>query len=272
MLLSAEQKNNEEIKNQLVNLWCEVFSDSEEYVRLILPFLPFFDCYAVFEKEEIVSAMYLLPSEIKIGEKLYKGRYLYAAATKEKSRKNGYMSLLINEAIDTLKDKADFISLVPANDGLYFYYARFGFESAMYNYVTKLTCDGVCNLSDGEALKAEKVNALRKEYFSCAHHFSDKTMEYALDCYRFFGSEFLERRGKAFLYADDENTVYEGLFESSEREEYVAFLKETFKGETEVISAFRLNEASEKTRCGMVKAFNSALQNEKEIYMNHTLM
>ena len=125
MLLTKEQKNCEAIQNQLVNLWCEVFSDSEEYVRLILPFLPFFDCYAVFEKEEIVSAMYLLPSEIKIGEKLYKGRYLYAAATKEKSRKNGYMSLLINEAIDTLKDKAtlfplylqmtDFIPIMPVS-------------------------------------------------------------------------------------------------------------------------------------------------------------
>ncbi len=269
MLLTKEQKNCEDIKNQLVNLWCEVFSDSEEYVRLLIPFLPSFDCYAAFEGDELVSAMYLLPSEIRCVERLYKGRYLYAAATKEKCRKNGYMSLLINEAIDTLKDKADFISLVPANDGLYSYYARFGFEAVMYNFVTELEGKGD-GIPEGEVMSAEEINKLRKECFNNAHLFTDETMEYALSCYRFFGSEFIKKDNCSFLYVEDENTVYEAL--SGNTDECLTFLENSFKGRINAVSPYKLTEKSEKVRCGMVKAFSDALKNEKEIYMNHTLM
>lgn len=272
MLLSSEQKNSTEIQSQLINLWCEVFGDCEDYVKVILPFLPHFDCYAVFEDNEIVSAMYLLPSEIKCNEKLYCGRYLYAAATKERCRKNGYMSLLINEAIDTLKDKTDFISLVPANEGLYSYYSRFGFESVMYNYVTELNCNGEESFGDCKVLQEKEVNRLRKECFDNAHLFTDETMEYALQCYEFFGSDFLQSNGKVFLYMKDENTVYEGLFSESQKNEYLSFLQDNFSGKIEVVSSFELNKTSEKIKCGMVKAFDCTLRNEKEIYMNHTLM
>ncbi len=273
MLLSSEQKNSAEIQNQLVMLWADVFGDSEDYIRLFLPFLSRFEVFAVFEKEKIVSCFYLLPSEILCNGKSYKGYYLYAAATKESCRGKGYMGGLIKEAINELRKKADFISLVPANDGLYSYYSRFGFESVMYNYETVISCKGVCDsLKDGKALSGKEVNKLRKESFLNAHLFTDKTMEYALSCYRFFGSEFLRKNGKAFLYVKDENTVYEGLFSLEEKDLYLSFLENNFLGRTKVISPYELNETSEKLRCGMVKAFDCTLKNEKEIYMNHTLM
>ena len=209
MLLTSAEKRKDKTLSQLVDLWMTVFGDSEDYIKLIAPYLELFDCYAIKEDGKIVSAFYLLPSEIKIGSRIYAGRYLYAAATYEEYRKNGYMSSLINEAIEDKENQLDFISLVPANNSLYSYYGRFGFEPIMYNYRTRLICNGnekaeCCVVTDGK-----KINDLRKNKFDRVHLFTDETMNYALSCYGHFGSFFKNAGGSAFLYADDEKTVYE---------------------------------------------------------------
>lgn len=270
MRLITSQKNSTRVQSDLIKLWNTVFGDDEEYIKLILPYLCVFDCYAVEENGKIVSAFYLLPCEIKVGEKLFKGKYLYAAATYEECRKKGYMSFLINEALSELKNKIDFISLVPANDGLYSYYARFGFETAMYNVVSKLRCKG--SMTNGKSLSAEEVNSLRKEKFNNAHLFTDETMEYALRCYSFFSSEFIEKNSSAILFVNDEKTVYEGIYSEDEKESYIEFLENSFDGEISVVSPYELNSNSQKVKCGMVCAFSDELKNDKNIYMNHTLM
>lgn len=273
MRLSLTHKNSSNVREDLVRLWKDVFGDSEEYIRLILPYLPFFDCYAVVEEGTVVSAFYLLPCEIKKGEKIYKGRYLYAAATDKSSRKMGYMGSLINEAINELKSEIDFISLVPANEGLYTYYARFGFESVMYNYVTKLKCTGEKDtLKNSEVCGAQEINLLRKEKFDRVHLFSDESMKYALSCYGFFGSAFYKKKDSAVLFVKDESRVYEGVFNVDEKEVYLSLLRDNYKGEISVVSPYALNESSIKEKCGMICAFNDELKDEMDIYMNHTLM
>ncbi|MBR2418432.1 MAG: GNAT family N-acetyltransferase [Clostridia bacterium] len=273
MLLNSEQKNSIEIQNQLVMLWADVFGDSEDYIRLFLPYLSDFEVFAVFEKEKIVSCFYLLPSEILCNGKSYSGYYLYAAATKESCRGKGYMGGLIKEAINELREKADFISLVPADEGLYSYYSRFGFESVMYNYETVISCKGVCDsFKDGKALSGKEVNKLRKKHLNNAHLFSDETMDYALSCYGFSGSEFLQKGDISSLYVKDEKTAYELFSEAGTKEDYLSVIENNFEDRIKVISPFKLTEKSVKVKCGMVNAFPEVLKNEKEIYMNHTLM
>ena len=268
MLLSAEDKNNEKVQSELIKLWNEVFGDEKAYAKLILPFLSHFDCYAVSEEGEIVSAMYLLPCFIDISGKTYKGKYLYAAATKEESRNNGYMSLLINEAVENNKNVIDFISLVPADEGLYSYYGRFGFEAVMENYETDLRCiadkDNLIFVGDN----AEKINSVRKECFTRFHYYDEKTMEYALECYHFFGTDYFGVNNSLVMFADDERTVYEVL----EKGDYTELLKQNLGGEIKVISSEKINESSKKMKCGMVLSFSEELKKEKEIYMNLTLM
>lgn len=273
MLLSPEEKKDKKIQSGLVALWQRVFGDEEEYIKLILPYLGHFDCYAVVSDGTVVSAMYLLPSEIRTGNGVFKGKYLYAAATDERYRKNGYMSKLIREAIENNKDEIDFISLVPANEGLYSYYARFGFESAMCNYETVMSCEGKDRVPLGEEINDGKaLNELRKSKLCNAHLYDDKTMEYALSCYGFYGSHYRKVKNSALLFVRDENTVYEGIFSEEEKTVFSEIVKSFGDDEIKVLSPYRLNENSEKVKCGMVCAFNDELKNEKEIYNNLTLM
>lgn len=270
MLLTSAEKRKDETLSQLVDLWATVFGDSEAYIKLIAPYFELFDCYAIKEEGKIVSAFYLLPSEIKAGEKIYKGKYLYAAATYEEHRKNGYMSRLINEAINDNKNELSFISLVPANEGLYSYYSRFGFETLMYNCVTKLNCDGDgkndCDtVNDGKA-----INSLRKDKFDCVHLYNDEAMNYVLDCYGHFGSFFRFYENSAVLYVEDENTVYEAVFDATEKDALLKYVRENYQGEITVITPYKLDGTTKKNKCGMILDFSGELENS--IYMNHTLI
>ncbi len=272
MLLTSAEKRNEETVNQLVSLWKTVFGDSEDYIRLLVPYLDNFDCYAVKENGKIVSAFYLLPSEIKVGSIIYKGGYLYAAATYEKYRKKGYMSCLIKEAINNKKNELDFISLVPASEGLYSYYGRFGFEPLMYTCITKIYCNGKNDALEDVITDGEKVNSLRKSKFDNVHLFTDVTMNYALSCYGHFGSCFRKKNDSALLYVEDEKTVYEGVFGETEKNEFVKLLKENYSGEITVLSPYKLNENTDKIRCGMIYDFSGELKTSGVVYMNHTLI
>lgn len=272
MLLTSREKRNEEAVSQLVELWQKVFGDDEEYIRLLVPYLDSSDCYAIKEDGRIVSAFYLLPSEIKIGSRYYKGGYLYAAATYEEYRKKGYMSSLIKEAIDSKKGEFDFISLVPANESLYSYYGRFGFEAKMYNYRTKILCNGTYESKTEKISDGAHINGLRKGCSRNIHLFSDEAMNYALSCYGFFGSFFENRGDGTVLYIEDEETVYEVLFGKNAAAEYLAYLSQSFNGEITAVTPYRLNEASEKIKCGMIYDFTGELKNIKEVYMNHTLI
>ena len=272
MLLTSEEKRNEETVNQLISLWKTVFCDDEDYIRLLVPYLPIFDCYVVKEEGKIVSAFYLLPSEIKVGQRIYKGSYLYAAATYEEYRKNGYMSRLIKEAINGKENELDFISLVPANDGLYSYYSRFGFEELMYNFRTKITCDGKNNEQSDFITDGERINSLRKSKFDFLHLFTDSAMNYALSCYGHFGSHFKALNDSAVLYVEDEKTVYEGIFSEREKEDFTKLLKDSYSDEITVLSPYSICENSEKIKCGMILDFSSELKKSGGIYMNHTLI
>lgn len=272
MLLTAAEKRKDETINQLVDLWKTVFGDSEDYIKLLVPYLELFDCYVIKKETKIVSAFYLLPSEIKIGSRIYNGRYLYAAATFEECRRNGYMSQLINEAINDKKNQLDFISLVPANEGLYSYYGKFGFKPIMYNYESKIVCDGNNKTENDNITDGKMINILRKNKFDYVHLFTDETMNYALSCYSHFGSFFKCVNNTAILYIDDEKTVYEGLFSENETDIYKEYLKANYEDEITVVTSYKFNDSTEKNKCGMILDFSGELKNSVGIYMNHTLI
>ena len=272
MLLTSADKRKDETVSQLVSLWQTVFGDSEDYIRLFEPYLDSFDCYVIKEEGRIVSAFYLLPTEIRTEKRIYKGSYLYAAATYKENRCNGYMSSLISEAISDKENESDFISLVPADDGLYNYYGRFGFEPIMFNYRTKLICEGVGKPEGNRISDAESINLLRKNKFDNVHIYADNSMNYALSCYSHFGSYFTAVNDSAVMYDEDEKTIYEGIFSENEKVWFIDYLKKNCSGEIFVVTPYRIDDTTEKIRCGMVLDFSGELNKQKEIYMNHTLI
>ncbi len=113
-------------KKELSSLWQMTFLEDSQVIDY------FFD--KVFKSVvapvikvdgEIASALFLLPC--KIGE--YEGKCVYCAMTKYPHRGKGYMKELLDFSYDyCLKNGFDFLFLVPAEESLFDYYEKCGFE------------------------------------------------------------------------------------------------------------------------------------------------
>ena len=247
----------------LINLWQRVFGDEREYIELFFR-KAYFDseCFAEIADDETVSALYLLKSVIKCGGKIYRGRYLYAAATLPEYRGKGLMARLIKEALEYAKNEnLDFIALVPADDGLYDYYGRFGFSEAMYKYKYLHQNDTATMRVYREINDSEEFCKIRGSADCDMLIYSDICNEYAFECLHYSGTRIFYLSDNAY-YAEGEE-----LF-CSERETAMNLIN-NLSGESVIYTNCPLDKA-EKIRNGMIYYLNNELI-DKEIYMNIAL-
>ena len=73
---------------------------------------------------------FLIPCELSLKDKTEKAYYLYAAATAENKRGQGFMSGLI---LKTLENIDGFVILKPAESALIPFYEKLGFKQAVIN-------------------------------------------------------------------------------------------------------------------------------------------
>lgn len=113
----------------LSELWHTVFGDGYEVSEFFLEnAVCNGDIYAKRIDGKIVSAFYLVDSELVNSNDIKKIKYLYAAATLPEYRKQGIMSEMIKYAAEKLLDKGYAgIVLCPADEKLYGYYEKLGF-------------------------------------------------------------------------------------------------------------------------------------------------
>ena len=259
-------ESNEKYVPELIELWKKVFGDEEEYIRL------FFE-KAYYDSEffgkicdgKIVSGFYLLKCSIRYEGKVYDGRYLYAAATLPEYRSVGIMSELIKEAMAYCKDKGlDFISLVPADDGLYDYYGRFGFYETMYKYRLDINKETATMRSFREISDMSEVYKIRSSFKGNMLLYNETASDYALSCLRFYGSRAFSLSEKAYYIESEE------LFCSDEDFSYITHsLINNLCSESAVYSNCCLNNAV-KVRNGMIYCFDDKLK-IKDVYMNIAL-
>lgn len=263
-------------KLSLKKLWADTFGDNEEYIGL------FFDrgytpseCFAEIVDGEAVSVLYLLEGKIKAGVREYSGRYLYAAATAESHRKKGLMGKLIKEAQAYIRENGlSFISLVPADEGLYDYYARFGFKPVMYNY--KAVSDDIGLLGKGEKISPEKYFMLR-DHLSASHFsFADNERKYALSCLEYADYDFIRSTDDScYIISADGNEVLEYISsEDNFTENTRCFLNRLDEG-TEIVSLYDLSDycKCDKNKFGMVYFAHADMKDiiKDDIYMNIAL-
>lgn len=200
-------------KKSLADLWHCVFGDSYSYIELIFKseYEKSILCFGELVDDEVVSAFYLIESELVFEGKNYKGYYLYAAATLPEYRSKGLMSKLIFEAEEYCKNqKTDFISLVPSKETLYGYYSAFGFRDAMYccknyDYSRSVTNKNITLIADSNEYLAIR-NKYQGNYFS----FSSDAFSYAADCLTAAGYNFYKISDESFMiYSYEENSILE---------------------------------------------------------------
>ncbi len=128
-------------KDDLQCLWETVFGDSRKVTDA------FFDnafdsdgCFYIAAEGKAVSALYLLP--VSFADQ--KGYYLYAAATLPSYRGQGLMGMLLTEALVYARQQGDFVYLCPAEESLYDYYRKHGFETVLYaRYLSDADTEGI---------------------------------------------------------------------------------------------------------------------------------
>ncbi len=119
-------------------LWRVCFNDTGEFVHLF--FEEVYDdenTLVVEENGRIVSALQLLPYTLAFKRNEIPVAYICGVSTHPESRGKGYMSQLMKEAEDVLKQRnIPLAFLIPANHGLFELYRRFDYKEAFW-YATE---------------------------------------------------------------------------------------------------------------------------------------
>lgn len=124
-------------------MWRMAFNDSDEYIQNFMKMMykPGFTLVSRVEGVA-VSCAFLLETQLVISGRPHSAYYFYAASTHPKYRNQGHMGAIINAAEQVACERGiDFIVLVPAEDYLFDYYSKFGFETKFYKRVAYFTRD-----------------------------------------------------------------------------------------------------------------------------------
>lgn len=258
----------------LTELWHNVFGDDYDYIDYFFEkAYPYCDTFITLSDGKPASAFYLLPCYIDYEGKRYKGKYLYAAATLPEYRGKGLMAELINEAIFYCRNSSetDFISLVPADEGLYGYYGRFGFKTAMYRYETGISDSFYCSGYISEKIEnSSEFYNLRDKLSVNKFIFDECLSDYVFSSMINEGCTFGKIHGGGYFICDGE-TVYEFISFDGENISHSCF-----KGRTEAYSPSDLSFCGESRAVpfGMIYPCCNELTREwnfTDIYMNLAL-
>lgn len=263
-------------KASLKRLWTDVFGDDGEYVGLMFEcgYSPA-ECFAEFADGEPVSVLYLLSGRIRNCSAELEGRYLYAAATAREHRNKGLMGKLIREAQEYVRERGlSFISLVPADEGLYDYYSRFDFRAVMYNYRAVSNNTGLRDR--GVSITLEEYFTLRKNISAPVFDFSDKECQYAASCLEYADYEFISNTAdSAYIISADGTEVLEYITSAEAFSENTEIFLSRLAEGTKIDSPYDLSGFCEcrKRRFGMVFFTDSEphVINDDGIYMNIAL-
>lgn len=262
----------------LKKLWFEVFGDSEEYISLMFEkgYTPS-EVFAEISDGKVVSALYLLECNINSGDDVYKGRYLYAAATLADYRKNGIMSKLIDEAKRYVAEEGIvFIALVPASEKLYGYYGKYGFKPLMYKYVSVVKDAGNIKAEDEIIEDTESILEMRRLYCGKIFGFEKPEMKYALSCLNFAGYYAYRNSDDSYYISDKDKTeIVEYISSEINFADNTKLLISKMSADAEISSPYNLSEFCESNmqKFGMIFTENGILKEsiKSGIYMNIAL-
>lgn len=172
----------------IIKLWNICFGDDEIYIRKFLEklFTPN-NCLIYTVNSEIYAMLFLLSGNVVSGGNRYSSYYVYAACTVPEFRKRGFMSKLVEYAVDYSKlTNTDFLCLVPANDHLFDYYFNLGFKKAFKRKDLLLDRSILNLISDKQSVEcfpsAQEIRAVREKSLSLTDYFSWGTdvIEYSI--------------------------------------------------------------------------------------------
>jgi predicted acetyltransferase len=221
MIEFANVNDNDEI----IRLWKICFGDSNEYISCFLnKRMNTENCLVHRENSNILSMLFLLEGKLKISSELYNSFYIYAACTDPEYRGRGLMAGLIGRTAEiAVENDKDYICLVPANSGLFEYYARFGFETVFKKKVISFNRRQLYMLSAESAEiynpDIKEITDLRNMVFSSGdcYLWDEKAVAYSIFENESIGGKMICVRnegklaGYALFFETDERVIVKEL-------------------------------------------------------------
>ena len=204
------RKLREEEHIRTRELWEEIFTEDTS------EFLDYYysvktqenEIYVIEIGNEIVSMLHLNPYQMRVQDKIYQTHYIVAVATKKEYRKKGLMRMLLEYAMQIMKDRGEpFTFLMPAAEAIY---KPFGFRFIYKQSYGKIKGK---NMPNGNC---EIVSATEKECGNIAEYANKKLQEYDIvtwrndEYYKTMLSELASENGGILIAKQEEKIV--GVF------------------------------------------------------------
>lgn len=129
----------------LKQLWHTCFGDEMSYINLFFDglFQPL-DMVVLLEEGRAVSMAALIPTAMTVGGESMPITYLYAMCTHPDCRGRGLGRALLDFAAEHARLRGSLaIALVPADQGLFHFYSRAGYETAFWNRTLETPVPGL---------------------------------------------------------------------------------------------------------------------------------
>lgn len=147
----------------LIALWVKTFGDDANFAKKALAeFAGHENVFVAQEGDAVVSMLLAVPVSIK-GKQ---GAYFYGLATDEAARGKGHMKALMDYAADALRAKGcQFIVLIPAQESLFSYYEKNGFEKAFdLRTINRPIRRNIWSQAEFDSVTAKKLLELRLRF------------------------------------------------------------------------------------------------------------
>ena len=128
-----------EDREEMVSLWQTTFQDSDEFAYLFFNRVYKPKNTLVIKKDDkIISSLQMIPYEIKTAGGIIPTAYICGICTLTMERGKGFMSILMNDAFDLMRQRGYGIAtLIPAHPWLFDIYRKYGFIHPI-NYCSEL--------------------------------------------------------------------------------------------------------------------------------------
>jgi len=274
-------------KSVLMHLWKLCFPDTWRFVHFYFNRVYKKDETLVYvENNQPVASLQMIPYRIKTGDSFWWGGYISGAMTHPNYRKRGYMEQLLTASFKTMREKGyDYTFLIPQEEYLVDYYAKFGYEKAFPQHLTSYLQTGEPKLSDNVKIytnhSVSVSDDLQNLYAIYSRFLMDKTdvvmkneIQFLITLWDFFD-------GKGVLFANDDGFAF-----SSKTGKFIKLIDFFYRNEEtkmeflQTISAYYSGKQtiiySDTTapitgHKGMIKSLDASVATKTDIYLGRML-
>ena len=202
---------------RLEYIFCMCFSESKENAQVYFKnLLDYKNAYVAKVDGEICASLYLLDTFTVVDKVKYKSHYLFGAGTLAEYRKKGIMKKLIEYALNEAEKNGDVLSaLLPANENLYSYYGKCGYEKTYKCKVKTFKYKDIIIDNKKEYVKNKtifdnmsKLRFNRVSNISGSMHFSKEYLHAVDDILSLYGGGLLSFNSGYVVYYKDKNIVF----------------------------------------------------------------